>query len=64
MEALILELTEDQIVKTDFAEISERLRDLAREVACLSDSQPDLYRCIERIQNELRWIGTVLRGIR
>ncbi len=37
MEALILDLTEDQIVKTDTVEISGRLQNLAREVSSLSE---------------------------
>jgi hypothetical protein len=60
MEAMILDLTEDQIVKTDFAEVSERLGCLAREVGGLSAAQPDLQKCIVRIQKELRSIDAIL----
>lgn len=63
MEALILDLTEDQIVKADTVEISERLQDLAREVIGLSQTQPDFSKRIKHIQKELRSIGGSLHGI-
>ncbi len=63
MEALILDLTEDQIVKTDFVEISEKLQDLAHQVIGLSQRQPDFSKRIKRIQLELRSVGGLLRGI-
>ena len=63
MEALILDLTEDQIVKTEFVEISGRLQDLAYQVSRLSQRQPDFLMHIKRIQLELRSVGGLLRGI-
>ena len=63
MQALILDLTEDQIVKPSFAEISGRLQDLVYQVRSLSQRQPDFSKRIKRIQMELRSVGGLLHGI-
>ncbi len=63
MEALILDLTEDQIIKLGTVEISGRLQGLAREVRSLSQTQPDFSKRIRHIQKELRSIGGSLHGI-
>ncbi len=63
MEALILDLTEDQIVKPDFAEISGRLQGLAYQVSSLSQRPPDFSKRVKRIQKELRSVGGLLHGI-
>ncbi len=61
--ALTFDLTDNQARKLDLAEISDRLRGLAHEVSSLSQGQPDLSNCIKGIQQELKSIGGLLRGI-
>ena len=60
---LTFDLTDNQARKLDLAEISERLRGLAHEVSSLSQRRPDLSKRIEGIQQELKCIGGLLRGI-
>ncbi len=61
--ALTFDLTEHQARELDLAEISGRLRGLAHEARSLSQTQPDHSKRIERIQQELKSIGVLLRVI-
>ena len=48
--------------KEDLADISDRLRRLAREVKSLSQTQPDFRIRVESIRRDLKAIGRLLRG--
>ncbi len=61
--ALMFDLTDNQARKLDLAKLSGRLRGLAHEVSSLSQTQPDLSKRIEKIQQDLKSIGGLLRGI-
>ncbi len=48
--------------KEDLADISGRLRRLAREASGLSRTQPDFRIRVESIRQDLKAIGRLLRG--
>ncbi len=48
--------------KEGLADISDRLRSLAREVKSLSQTQPDFRIRVESIRRDLTSIGRLLRG--
>ena len=55
---------DDQVRKLEFAEISERLRGLARDVSSLSETQPDFSEHMRDTHKELKSIIYRLRELK
>ena len=58
---LVLQRDPVQTREPDFAEISQKLRRLGRDMKSLSDTQPDFLKRLESLRNELDSIASQLR---
>ena len=60
---LMLDVERDpvQTREPDFAEISQKLRRLGRDMRSLSDKQPDFSKRLESLRNELESVARQLR---
>ena len=62
---LMLDVESDpvQALQPDFAELSQTLRRLAREMQSLSETQPDFLQRLEILRNEINSVAVRLRGV-
>ena len=60
---LVLDVERDlvQTGEPDFAEISQKLHRLGRDMRSLSDTQPDFLKRLESLRNELGSVASQLR---